>query len=68
MEFQDLYLLVEVTVEVWTVCVITQYDRMDFLSDPDVITPILVVAFHFVTAAGFWYYRRRLLVTDAGKR
>ncbi|CAI5691523.1 unnamed protein product [Oreochromis niloticus] len=32
---------------------------MDFLSDPDVITPILVVAFHFLTAAGFWYYRRR---------
>ncbi|XP_036948788.1 microtubule-actin cross-linking factor 1 isoform X13 [Acanthopagrus latus] len=32
---------------------------MDFLTDPTVITPILVVTFHFLTAAGFWFYRRR---------
>lgn len=49
---------------------IARYDKMDFLSDPDVITPILVVAFHFLTAAGFWYYRRRcrqMPIIDAGK-
>lgn len=32
---------------------------MDCLTDPAVITPILVVTFHFLTAAGFWFYRRR---------
>ncbi|XP_029919029.1 microtubule-actin cross-linking factor 1 isoform X3 [Myripristis murdjan] len=31
---------------------------MDLLSDPAVITPILVVTLHFLTAAGFWFYRR----------
>lgn len=32
---------------------------MDFLLDPTVMTPVLVVTFHFLTAAGFWFYRRR---------
>ncbi|XP_078124535.1 microtubule-actin cross-linking factor 1 isoform X12 [Sander vitreus] len=32
---------------------------MDFLTDPTVITPILVVTFHFLTAAGYWFYCRR---------
>lgn len=32
---------------------------MDFLTDPAVITPILVVTVHFLTAAGLWFYRRR---------
>nr|XP_043908241.1 microtubule-actin cross-linking factor 1 isoform X15 [Solea senegalensis] len=32
---------------------------MDILTDPAVITPILVVTFHFLTAAGFWFYCRR---------
>lgn len=43
---------------------------MDFLTDPAVITPILVVTFHFLTAAGFWFYcrrHRRLPVFDTGK-
>ncbi|XP_051247419.1 microtubule-actin cross-linking factor 1 isoform X13 [Dicentrarchus labrax] len=41
---------------------------MDFLTDPTVITPILVVTFHFLTAAGFWFYRRRRRRTpDFGK-
>ncbi|XP_069372144.1 microtubule-actin cross-linking factor 1 isoform X25 [Paralichthys olivaceus] len=31
---------------------------MDFLTDPAVITPILVVTFHILTAAGLWFYRR----------
>lgn len=29
---------------------------MDYLTDPGLIMPILVVAFHFLTAAGFWTY------------
>lgn len=33
--------------------------KMDYLTDPAVITPILVVTFHFLTAAGFWFFRRR---------
>ncbi|XP_039977302.1 microtubule-actin cross-linking factor 1 isoform X2 [Xiphias gladius] len=32
---------------------------MDFLTDPTIVTPILVVTFHFLTAAGLWFYRRR---------
>jgi len=42
---------------------------MDYLSDPAVITPILVVTFHIVTAAGFWFYRRRrrTRLTEPGK-
>ncbi|KAF0024256.1 hypothetical protein F2P81_023058 [Scophthalmus maximus] len=32
---------------------------MDFLTDPGVMTPILVVTFHFLTAAGLWFYRRQ---------
>ncbi|KAL7830363.1 hypothetical protein SRHO_G00314900 [Serrasalmus rhombeus] len=31
------------------------------LSDPSVLTPILFVAAHFLTAAGVWLYRRRRL-------
>lgn len=34
-------------------------DDMDFLTDPSVMTPILVVTFHFLSAAGLWFYRRR---------
>ncbi|XP_026206002.1 microtubule-actin cross-linking factor 1 isoform X13 [Anabas testudineus] len=44
---------------------------MDFLTDPAVITPILVVTFHFLTAAGFWFYcrrHRRLPVFDTDER
>lgn len=32
---------------------------MDLLSDPAVLVPILVVTAHFLTAAGFWFCRRR---------
>lgn len=33
--------------------------RMEYLTDPALIMPILVVTFHFLTAAGFWIYFRR---------
>lgn len=32
---------------------------MDYLTDSAVITPILVVAVHVLTAAGFWYFFRQ---------
>ncbi|KAM4540156.1 microtubule-actin cross-linking factor 1 isoform 10-T10 [Odontesthes bonariensis] len=41
---------------------------MDYLSDPAVVTPVLVVAFHLVTAAGFWFYRRRTRRTEPDER
>lgn len=36
----------------------TLFQKMDYLTDPAVITPVLVVAVHLLTAAGFWYYFR----------
>lgn len=32
--------------------------EMEFLTDHTVVMPILVVAFHFLTAAGVWFYHR----------
>lgn len=40
---------------------------MDYLSDPAVLTPVLVLTVHFVTAAGFWFCcRRRTLRAELG--
>lgn len=42
--------------------------KMDYLTDPVVIMPILVVAFHFLTAAGFWiYFCRQMSSFENGK-
>lgn len=37
---------------------ISQSIKMEFLTDHTVIMPLLVVAFHFLTAAGVWFYHR----------
>lgn len=42
--------------------------RMEYLTDPALIMPILVVTFHFLTAAGFWiYFRRQMSHFENGK-
>lgn len=40
--------------------------KMDYLTDPAIITPVLVVAVHFLTAAGFWYYFRQPPALESG--
>lgn len=41
---------------------------MDYLTDPALIMPILVVTFHFLTAAGFWiYFCRQMSSFEKGK-
>lgn len=41
---------------------------MDYLTDPALIMPILVVTFHFLTAAGFWiYFCRQMSTFEKGK-
>lgn len=41
---------------------------MDYLADPALLMPILVVTFHFLTAAGFWIYLcRQMSSFDTGK-
>lgn len=41
---------------------------MDYLTDPTLIMSILVVTFHFLTAAGFWIYLcRQMSSFDNGK-
>lgn len=38
---------------------VLEWDVMDFLTDPAVFIPILVVSLHCLTAAGVWFYRRQ---------
>lgn len=51
---------------VWSFGLLFAPIKMDYLTDPAVIMPILVAAVHFLTAAGFWYYLRRT-PTESGK-
>lgn len=42
--------------------------KMDYLTDPASIMPILVVTFHFLTAAGFWiYFCQQMFSFEKGK-
>lgn len=41
---------------------------MDYLADPALLLPILVVAFYFLTSAGFWiYFCRQMSSFETGK-